>query len=697
MNCRFLLQNLLAVFIAHSLLSAGHALAGPSSDDWPVYLGGNDSGQYSKLSQITRENVAQLDVAWVYETKSKGQIQCNPIIIDGVLYGSSPRLNIFALDAATGEKLWNFVPSGKGRGSVNRGVSYWESEGEKRILFSAMSTLYALDASSGKPIRSFGAKGRVDLKKGLGRNVDRLFVVPTTPGIVYKNLLIVGTRVGENLPAAPGHIRAYNIRTGALAWIFHTIPQPGELGYDTWPKDAYTSAGGANCWAGMSVDAERGIVYVPTGSAAFDFYGGNRAGDNLFANTLLALKAATGEWIWHYQVVRHDLWDRDLPAPPNLVTVEHDGKRIDAVAQITKGAQVFLFDRETGKPLFPIEEVEAPPSDLAGEWTAKTQPVSRKAAPFKRQTFTEEEVTDLTPDAHEAVLARLKRSRHGQPFIPPSREGTVLFPGMDGGGEWGGVAADPDAGFLYINQSEMPWMIQMVEVKSVGGRYTLDPGKKVYVTNCMYCHGANGEGDPLGEFPGLTGLDAKYTRGELKRALPGRHEDIPGFRPPTKHEWNQILDYLYEPRQESKAGDMKFALTGYTRFLDPNGYPAIKPPWGTLSAVDLNKGEVVWQVPLGELPELTARGIPKTGTEMYGGPIVTTSGLIFVGATKDEMFRAIDKDTGKILWEHRLPAGGYATPSTYAVDGKQYVVIAAGGGKMGTKPGNSYVAFALPQ
>ncbi|RMH60065.1 MAG: pyrroloquinoline quinone-dependent dehydrogenase [Bacteroidetes bacterium] len=684
---------------------------------WTTYGGDAGSHQYSTLDQITPANVHRLEVAWTYHTgdaraDDRSQIQCNPLIVDGTLYGTSPGLKLFALDAATGTERWVFDPfegedDGPGPLGVNRGVVYWADGPDRRILFTAGSWLYAIDATTGRPVPSFGTGGRVSLKEGLGRNADDLFVIANTPGALYRDLLILGSRVSENADAAPGHLRAYDVRTGALVWRFHTIPQPGEFGYDTWPEDAYTYIGGANAWAGMTVDPGRGWVFVPTGSAAFDFWGGNRKGQNLFANTLLALDAATGRRIWHIQIVRHDLWDRDLPAPPNLVTVTHGGRRIDAVAQITKSGHVFLLDRETGEPLFPVEEIPVPPSDLRGEAVWPTQILPTKPPPFARQVFTEDLITDRTPEAHAAVRSRWAQVRSGGPFTPPSTQGTVIFPGFDGGGEWGGAAFDPETGWLYVNSNEMPWILTMVDLAPTED--SRPPGARLYAANCAVCHGADRAGDTAGVIPSLRDLGDRLQPSDVAQILQRGQGVMPAFGHLTPAETEALIAFLFDPEAaHAPPADppeapaltdpraVPYSHTGYNRFLDPDGYPAVKPPWGTLNAIDLNRGTLVWQVPLGEFEELTAQGLPKTGTENYGGPIVTAGGLIFIGASKDEYFRAFDKTTGEELWKVKLPAGGYATPATYALDGKQYVVIAAGGGKMGTPSGDAYVAFALP-
>jgi quinoprotein glucose dehydrogenase len=698
-----------------TVVLAGACRRALPDSDWRAH--GADAGhtQSSPLDQINGSNVQRLQVAWTYRTgdarEGRSQIQCNPLIVHGVLYGTSPQLRVFALDAATGRERWRFNPFTSGMGEdegslgVNRGLVFWESGDDQRILVAAGQRLFALDARTGKPVASFGEHGSVSLKEGLGRDAAGLYVLSNTPGALYKDLLILGTRVSEGPgPSAPGHVRAFDVRTGKLRWVFHTIPWPGEYGYDTWPVDAWTRIGGANAWSGISVDEARGLVFLPTGSAAFDFWGGNRHGANLFANCLLVLNAETGKRVWHYQFVHHDLWDRDLPSAPVLVTLTHGGRQIDAVAQTTKSGFVFLFNRETGEPLFPIEERPVPPSDLQGEQAWPTQPVPLKPPPFARQAFTEAEVTDRTTAARDAVLQRLRLTRTGKPFIPPSVQGTIIFPGFDGGAEWGGAAFDQSTGVLYVNSNEMAWILSMVQIDRRKQTTAAARGRRTYQLNCMVCHGPDRQGDPSKTVPSLVGIGKRLSREAAEKTIAGGKGVMPAFAALSSGERAEIVAFLFgdrppasaPPDEDAPEPSVPYTMTGYNRFFDPEGYPAVKPPWGTLNAIDLNKGEIMWKVPLGELPELVARGRPRTGTENYGGPVVTAGGLIFIGATKDEKFRAFDKRTGEVLWETTLPAGGYATPATYAVGGKQYVVIAAGGGKMGTKSGDAYVAFALP-
>lgn len=681
--------------------------------DWPVYLGGNSGRQYSPLNQINKKNINRLKLAWEFSTgdvsvDERTQMQCNPIIVDGILYASSPKLKVFALNAGTGEKIWMYDPSAKISNfgmNVNRGVTYHRNGNQERIFFTAGPDLFVLDAKTGKLDNNFGTGGKVSLKTGLGSTAQGLYVVSTSPGIIYKDRIILGTRVSENADAAPGTIQAFNVNTGKLEWTFNTIPKPGEMGYDTWPEEAYKNVGGANAWSGMSLDEDRGIVFIPTGSASFDFWGGNRIGDNLFANCILALDAKSGKYLWHFQLVHHDLLDRDVPAPPTLVTVQHKGKLIDAVAQHTKSGFLFLLDRENGKPLFPVEERTVLPSDLKGELASLTQPFPLKPPPFTRQRFAAEDITNISQASHDSVAKRLATLRTGEPFIPPSEQGTIVFPGFDGGGGWGGSAFDSETSMLYINAKEIPCIITMEEIDISTSGEPLDTGASVYRSRCVMCHGKTMEGDASGTYPSLIDIAEKRSKEEVMEIIDNGRGFMPGFKHISEAEKKAVINYvlglenkvedIHELGKVANDGVSKYNHTGYNRFYDPEGYPAIKPPWGTLTAFNLNKGTLAWQVPLGEYEELTARGIPKTGTANYGGPVVTAGGLLFIASTVDEYFRAFDKYTGEELWKYKLPAGGFATPSVYQIDGKEYVVIACGGGKANLPSGDRYLAFSL--
>lgn len=673
---------------------------------WDRFGGSAENIHYSSLKQINKSNVARLKVAWTYDTGDAFQgseMQCQPIVAGGVLYATTPKLRVIALDAATGKLLWSYDPW-QGRqqsGRRNRGLSYWTDGKQSRIFGTAGIHLYSLNARTGQLDDGFGQQGRLDLREGLGRAVDRFNISSTTPGTVYKDLIIVPTLTGEAHPSGPGDIRAYDVRTGKIRWTFHTIPRPGEFGYDTWPKDAWQHTGGANNWAGMVVDHKRDLLFAPTGSAAFDFYGADRHGDNLFANTLLCLRASTGERVWHFQAVKHDVWDRDFPTAPVLVTVRRGGKLIDAVAQSTKSGHVFVFNRETGESLFPLETRKVPPSPADGEKLSATQVLPLKPPPFSRQHFTEDLVTDRTPEAHRIVLQRLRAARNDGPFTPPSFEGSIVFPGFDGGAEWGGQAFDPETGLYYVNANEMAWILRLVPARTSRGATT---ARRLYISRCASCHGDDRKGSPP-QFPSLIDLEKKFSQSQVEEIIQKGTGRMPGFASIGDSSISALTRFLLK-QEDSEATvaaapkgptDLKYTIDGYNKFLDPDGYPAVKPPWGTLTAINLDTGEFAWRIPFGEHPALAAKGMKDTGSENYGGGIVTAGGLFFIAATNlDRKFRAFDKLTGKLLWETLLPASGNATPAMYEVKGKQYIVVGAGGGKSGAPSGGTYVAFALP-
>ncbi|HWB87565.1 MAG TPA: PQQ-binding-like beta-propeller repeat protein [Bryobacteraceae bacterium] len=678
--------------------------------DWKAYGGTPDNVHYSALTQINRDNVQHLTEAWRYDAGDASQgseMECNPIIVDNVLYATTPTLRVIALNAATGKMLWTFDPTestsrGRGLKADNRGVAYWSSGSDQRIFTVARNNLWAVNAKTGKAIPSFGDEGHVDLRQGLGRDPDTVSITSTSPGRVYKDLFILGSTVPEDLPSAPGDIRAFDVRTGKVRWTFHTIPHPGEFGYDTWPKDAWKTSGGANDWGGMTLDEQRGMLFIPTGSAAADPYGADRHGDDLFANCLIALHADTGKLAWYFQAVKHDIWDRDFPAPPALITVKRGNRLIDAVAITTKSSTMFVFDRDTGKSLFPIEYRKVPSSDIDGEQTSPTQPFPVLPEPFAPQAFTEDIVTDRTPRAHQYVLDELKKYRHGGQFIPPSLQGTIVFPGLDGGGEWGGGAFDPATHLFYVNSDSMVSVIRLIERPKREGLVT---GRTLYMDHCATCHGQNFAGDPP-HYPALTQINRKMSEIEISAVIKSGGALMPAFAQlgdPAIHSIAEFVLYgrgvaVAAPRQTVPR--LKYMRGAPIRVFDPDGYPPMKTPWGTLNAINMDTGKLVWQVPLGEFPELMKQGLPVTGSDNYGGPLVTAGGLIFIGASNhDQKFRAFDKASGKVVWEAKLPAGGNATPATYEIDGRQYVVIAAGGGKshLGPVPSAAtYVAFALP-
>lgn len=756
--------------------------------DWPAYNGNVNGDHYSPLMQINRSNVHRLQVAWSFDTGEKGQIQTNPLIVGDTLYAYTPSQKVMALDAATGQLKWKF-DSGINGTQPARGFAYWTDGHERRLFAGIMNFLYCLDPATGKPIASFGEDGRVDLRKGLGRNFQTQSVVLTSPGVIYKDLIIVGGRNPETHPAPPGYIRAYDVHTGQQRWAFHTIPLPGEPGYETWPKDAWKTAGAANNWAGMSLDAERGIVYAPTGSAVMDFYGGDRLGDDLYANCILALNAENGKLLWRFQGVHHDIWDRDFPSPPALFTVNHDGKPVEALAQTTKQGYLYLFDRITGEPLFPIHERSYPASTVPGEVTAPTQPLPEWPEPFaQRQKLTEDMLTMRTPAAHQWAVQSFRDLRSNGQFYPMAvGQQTVVFPGFDGGAEWGGPAVDPVTKVLFVNENEMAWLGGLIPREKTGS-----PGAQLYEDQCAICHGVDRAGSPP-TFPSLVGIEKRLTPEKLTQTIHQGTGRMPSFPGITSDHLQALLDYLrsdapapatkelvaptarpgianaagnavYQARcaichgdhmegippsfpallgvgsrlseseivelihkgkgrmppmsdlsgpelqallevmganhGESEADALDaYTFTGYKKFLDPDGYPAIAPPWGTLSAIDLKTGRFLWKVPFGEYPDLAVQGMTNTGSENYGGPIVTAGGLLFIGATVyDRKFHAFDTKTGKLLWEFQLPFAGMATPSTYMIDGRQYVVTVASGGRDPKSPvGGSYIAFSLPR
>lgn len=675
----------------------GHAKLHAQNVSWSAY-GGADGDHYSRVAQINRANIHRLTQAWVYDTGEKGDIQTNPVIIGRTLYAFTPKLKVIALDASTGNLKWKF-DSGIASTQPGRGVAYWTDGKDERIFAGVMNYLYCLDARTGKPISSFGEDGRIDLRKGLREPWQKQSIALTTPGSIYKDLIIVGGRNPEVHPAPPGDIRAFDVHTGALRWVFHTIPRPGEPGYDTWPPDAWKNAGAANDWSGMTVDAKRGIVFVPTGSAVMDFYGGDRIGDDLYANCILALDASTGKLLWYFQGVHHDLWDRDFPTPPALYTLHKNGHSIPALAQITKQTYVYLFNRITGAPLFPIHEHPFPPSTVLGEKTSPTQPVPDAPVPFGRQQLTADMLTNRTPEAHAWALDQFSKMRSNGQFYPFAvGQQTIVLPGFDGGGEWSGPAIDPASDTLFVGSTEMAWLGGLIPVTSGAS-----PGEAIYQQQCAICHGISRAGAPP-TFPSLIDVEQRLGRAKIIDQIHHGTGRMPAFPNLDDAKIAALLDYLRTPVDASTAISTSssapdYTFTGYRKFLDPDGYPAIAPPWGTLNALDLKTGTYLWQIPLGEYPELAARGMKDTGSELYGGPIVTAGGVLFIGATVyDRKFHAFDPRTGKLLWETVLPFAGIATPSTYMVAGRQYVVIAASGGRDPKGPvGGEYIAFALPQ
>ncbi|WP_247237379.1 family 16 glycoside hydrolase [Telluribacter sp. SYSU D00476] len=680
--------------------------------DWAIYRGDKKANQYAELAQINATNVHQLEKAWEYHTGDpKGpSMYSNPIIVNGLMYFTTPKLHAVALNAVTGKQVWVFDPAKysedkkdfRGR---SRGVTYWEDAtgGKQRIFNFVKDRVYALDAKTGALIESFGEKGFIDLRKNLPVDPATAAIEVTTPGIVYKNFLIVGSRVPEGEDSTPGDIRAYDTETGEFKWIFHTIPQKGEFGYDTWKRVDGVTYGGANPWGGFSLDEERGWVFCATGSAAADFiYGGDRKGANLFSNCVLALDATTGERKWHYQTIHHDIFDYDNPPAPMLTTISSKGKSRDAVVQFTKMGLTFVLDRDTGEPLFPVVEMPVPPSDIPGEEAWPTQPFPLKPAPLNRLIVTEADLTNITPESRASALKQFRKYKTGFLYTPASQQGTITLPGHQGGMEWGGGSYDPYTNRLYINVNEAPTINQLVPYQENENAAKATPGERgavIYNKNCTSCHGANRQGN-LPAFPPLTHL--KLNNEQIRTVLHAGRGMMPAFPQFNDAQVNDLVAFLKSRPGEIKLKEMAGGRTRYANeapfFVDPYGVPAIAPPWGTLNAIDLATGDILWKVPLGEYPELVAKGIRNTGSKNFGGPVATAGDVVFIAGTPDEKIRAFSSHTGEVLWEYQLPAGGYATPSVYMIDGKQYVVIAAGGGgKNGTKYGDSIIAFALPE
>jgi len=707
--------NISKLLVATVMLLAGCRSGSDNDRTWSVYKADANSSSYSPLDQINVSNVSQLKPAWTFSMKDlpasaqPASSQCNPIIVDGVLYATSGKRWAYAVNATTGEEIWSFDPfDGGGGGGVGRGVTYWENGDDKRILFAGGNHLIALDARTGKPMETFGEKGKVDLNVGVRDDPKNIAVTMTSPGIIYKDLIIVGSRLPDLYGTPPGYIRAYNCKTGELAWTFHTIPLPGEPGYETWPKDAYKYAGGVNNWAGMAVDTERGMVFMSLGSPTYDFYGADRIGQNLYGNCVLALDAATGKHIWHFQTVHHDIWDYDLPAPPSLVKLNKDGKEIDAVAQLSKQGFVFVLNRETGEPVFPVEERAVPASNLPGEQSWPTQPFPTKPKAYARQRITEDDLTNYSTDDHDAIVKQFKSMRYEGIYTPPDLKKTLMIPGTRGGSNWGGAAYDPATNFLYIRSSDAPDIQTIIkeDPKVVAGMPLIDQGRRLYAIYCASCHGANKVGPPPN--PSLVDLDKRMTRqaaldkikkggglmppfaGVLKE---GEQEAILAFVHIVAPSTNEVAKVDSDSVQPSR--ELYFLnVSGYVTWKDPSGNPAIRPPWGMLHALNLSTGEYAWQIPLGNDALRQEEGGAETGQEGKAGPIVTAGGLIFISGSDDKKFRALDKSTGRLIWETTLPALANATACTYDVDGKQYVAISVGGTK--ENPSGSIMAFALP-
>ncbi len=669
---------------------------------WKEYGGSPDDAQYSALKQINTANVSQLQQAWFYPAGNNGfRFGSNPIVIDGTMYVIGKSNSVVALDAGSGKELWTHATE-KGFNFSHRGVMYWESKdrGDRRVLYVANNHLYALDARTGQPVSSFGDKGSVDLRVGLGRNPETIRQIGSgTPGKIFENLVILGSGTGEEYESPPGDLRAFNVVTGQMVWTFHTVPHPGEPGYDTWPPGAWKYIGGTNTWGEISIDEKRGIAYFPTGSPTYDFYGADRNGSNLYSDCILALNARTGKLIWYFQTTHHDLWDYDLEAGPKLLTVKHDGKMVDVVAEAGKNGFVYVLDRATGKPIWPIVERPVPKSDMPLQVAWPTQPFPTVVPPFARQKFSPDDVNQYIadPKEREALRAQVAAARSEGLYTPPDTKPTMEIPGNNGGTNWGATAADPSSGLFFVLSKDAPSLLQLA-LKPPRRQMTGSPatqGRVLYIQNCISCHKENLSGQPPA-IPSLVGIMNKNGADLLRTAVRGGMAPMPAFPDLTDTDIDSLIAYLRQPDDAHVPPDVLARLmapppsstrlapagarywTGYGYMNSTDGLPAIGPPWSTLTAYDLNSGSIKWQIPYGAVERLQAKGISDTGSYWpRGGVVVTAGGIIFGGSKSDSTMSAYDESTGKVLWQAKLPAGPEGIPAVYEIDGREYVVISA--------------------